>query len=102
MGSLNSLSQLAKRLEANGSGSLAHHGRVEPGLIEQRQMDLPAHRDPGAEAGRAHRERHQMNLRVGNFFSASVFFRFWETESWLGSFFTSPTVMHFEMTPAWT
>ena len=54
-------------------GSLAHHGRVEPGLVEQRQKDLPAHRDPGAEAGRAHRERHQMSLRVGNFFSASVF-----------------------------
>ena len=59
--------------EANGSGSLAHHGRVELGLLEQRQKDLPAHRDPGVETGRAHRERHQMNLRVGNFFSASVF-----------------------------
>ena len=42
--------------EANGSGSLAHHGRVEPGLVELRQKDLLAHRDPGAEAGRAELE----------------------------------------------
>ena len=51
--------------EANGSGSLAHHGRVEPGLVEQRQKDLPAHRDPGAEAGPAELKGH----RTGQWFA---------------------------------
>ena len=36
--------------EANGSGSLAHHGRVEPSLVEQRQVKpagSPRQRRPG-------------------------------------------------------